>query len=107
MQLEFTSVDEPLLLHVDGWLTNATNISRWVSTKELFDQLHTRWAVTRAGTFPWRDPKQFGQHLTSLRSTLETHYAFEEETRRAGHRHVRFNRRRDEDDDLWFTDDVA
>jgi energy-coupling factor transporter ATP-binding protein EcfA2 len=92
VQLEFTSVDEPLLLHVDAWLSNTNNISRWVSTKELFDQLHGRWRVARPGTFPWRDPKQLGQHITSLRSTLVTHYDFDEKTAHAGTRHVRFNK---------------
>jgi hypothetical protein len=98
VQLEFTSVDEPLLLHLDGWLANATNISKWVATKELFEQLHARWHVSRAGTFPWRDPRQLGQHITSLRSTLETHYDFEERTARAGARRVRFNKQRSGDD---------
>jgi hypothetical protein len=97
MQLEFTSVDEPLLLHLDGWLAVEGNVSNWVSTKQLFDQLHGRWAVARSGTFPWRDPRQLGQYITGLRSTLETHYGYEEQTRGGGTRWVRFNQRRDHD----------
>jgi hypothetical protein len=97
VQLEFTSVDEPLLLHLDDWLATEGNVSRWVSTKEFFNRLHDRWAVSRPGTFPWRDPRQLGQQITGLRSTLETHYGYEEETRRGGTRWIRFNSRREDD----------
>jgi hypothetical protein len=85
VQVEFTSLDEPLLLHLDGWLASGDNIGQWVETKQLFDQLHRRWSTTQAGTFPWRDPRRLGQHITSLRSTLERHYAFEEGNRTSPH----------------------
>jgi hypothetical protein len=83
---------------VDAWLENALNLGRWVSTKDLFNQFHGRWAVTYVGTFPWRDTRQLGQQITSLRSTLEMHYAYEEKIGRAGVRYMRFNMRRGEDD---------
>ena len=98
VQLEFTSEDEPLLLHIDGWLGDGKNIAKWVSTKELFEQLHGRWTVTRAGTFPWPNQRQLGQQITSLRATLETHYDFDEQKKHAGARHVRFNKSRAEGD---------
>jgi hypothetical protein len=97
VQLDFTSVDEPLLLHLDAWLATATNVARWVSTKELFEGLHARWAVSHSGTFPWRDIRQLGQQITSLRFTLESQYGYQEETRRGGTRWMRFNNRRDLD----------
>jgi hypothetical protein len=77
-----------------GWGTRKTP-AKWVSTNDLFNQLHARW--NRRGTFPWRDVRHLGQHITSLRSTLETHYGFVEETRGGGTRWMRFTKRRDQD----------
>ena len=49
------------------------NVGRFITTGDLFNELRDMTGSS-VRVFPFKDPQSFGQHVSSLQTTLETLY---------------------------------
>jgi hypothetical protein len=95
VQRTFSAADDGLLALLDRWLESPSNSDRWVSTAELYTELHEEaegYSGRPRMPFEFRSVRQLGQRITEMRGTLEHLYAYREETRRSNQRFIRIRK---------------
>jgi hypothetical protein len=93
LQEQFTVEDDPLFAYLDEWLHVGGNRDRFVSTRELFEELRVQEAENQR-SFEVKGVKELGHALSDLRATLQRAYGMEERTGRSRSREVRFRHSR-------------
>ena len=93
-QDDFALEDEPLFIVLEMWLENPSNQNRWISTKELFEELKDLGENQQIKGFP-RTVVGFGKKLSNLKVNLMKYYAIEEQQTRSRKKEFKFESKQD------------
>jgi hypothetical protein len=78
-----------LLDLLDDWLTLSSNVGRLITTGDLFKELQGM-PGSSLRSFPFKDPQAFGQHVSSLDTTLRRLYKMQSSQMRSNRRQCAF-----------------
>ncbi|TJX12991.1 hypothetical protein E9840_11215 [Tissierella creatinini] len=89
MQTDFALENDPIIDFIDTWLSRRSNVGRYVTTKELYNELKDI-AIQEEGSFLLKNNRSLAQKLRNLNSSLKNYFIISEREEGARTRKIAF-----------------